>query len=187
MSFWTWVRVTLLVVAIAAVVGAGVVIYADWTAPSHVTIGPAGSSQIVVSIDGAVATPGVVALPGGARLQDLLEAAGGLAADADVTGLNLAARLVDGERVTIPRLAVAPTAINSNGTPVAPGPHLIDINTAPVWELDQLPGIGPVIAQRIVDYRDQHGPFRTIDDLDEVEGISPEMVDELRPLVTTGG
>ena len=130
--------------------------------------------------------PGLVTLPAGSRLADGIEAAGGFTADADVTRLNLAQRLGDGDHITIPTLTVSTAPA---GTPVSAGDDagLVNINTAGLDELQQLPGIGPVIAQRIIDYRELFGPFTSIEQLDEITGISPEMVDDLQPLVTIGG
>jgi competence protein ComEA len=186
MGVWSWIRVLVLAMFSAAVVATIIVVYLDWRAPVHVTIGPGVPGEIVVAIDGGIATPGVVTLPAGSRLQDVVAAAGGFAADADTSGLNLAARVGDGERVTIPLRGPLSTALPPDSTPGAVTENLININTASVTELDQLPGIGPVIAQRIVEFRDAHGPFAEIDQLAEIEGISADMVNELRPLVTTG-
>ena len=136
---------------------------------------------VTVAIRGAVLAPGVYTLATGARLNDLVLAAGGFSPEADVTGLNLAARLGDGETIHIPSVwRASPAAADSPGS-------LINLNTATVDELDELPGIGEVLASRIVEYRDLFGPFSSVDQLIEVEGISQTTIDELRPLVTTGG
>jgi competence protein ComEA len=164
----------------------------DRYTPTPLAIGPLTEGPIVVMVDGAVATPGVVELPANARLQDAIEAVGGFSPSADASQLNLASRVHDGERITIPELVRTPSPPMdpSGATPEAPAPSpagLIDLNTASVAELDTLPGIGPVIGQRIVDFREFYGPFESIEQLEEVEGISPAMVDRIRPLVTVGG
>lgn len=151
---------------------------------------------IAVHIEGAVATPGLVVVPAGARLADVLAAAGGLRPDADVSGLNVAARVADAQRIIILQTAPTPNLASTAlpptlGVPVTPlaeaNGDLINLNTADAALLETLPGIGPVLAQRIVDYRDQNGPFRSVDDLEDISGISARLIDELRPLVTVDG
>jgi len=185
------VRASVPVVLWSALVGCIVAVSAylllDWMMPGEVSIGPALVGEIVVDIDGAVATPGVVRLPAGSRLQAAISTAGGLTADADVTSLNLAARIGDGEHITIPVRSSPATPGGEGVQPVDPNGALIDINTAGVGELEQLPGVGPAIAQRIIDYREVNGPFQSIEELDEIQGISAGMVEELQPLVTIGG
>ncbi len=140
---------------------------------------------IVVQVDGAVATPGTFRLPGGARLDDLDSAAGGFTAEADLTALNLAARIGDGEVVRIPARSTAAPTTEPAGTATAI--TRVNLNTATSDELTALPGIGPVLSERIVAWRDQNGPFTSLDQLVEVEGISSRLLDELRPLVTLDG
>ena len=140
----------------------------------------APDATIVVAVEGAVASPGVYGLPGRARLNDALAAAGGTTPDADLAALNPAQRLRDGERVVVPGRPASPQP----GSASTAGP--LNINTASADELDALPGIGAVLAQRIVEHRTAHGPFATVDDLVAVRGISGRMVDELRPFVTAG-
>jgi competence protein ComEA len=149
-------------------------------------------ATVVVAIDGAVGTPGVYMLPGDARVQNVITAAGGITSDADLSVVNPAARVHDGDRVVIPFKSTPvptidpsrPTAEGEIVPSVAAGP--LNINTASADELDELPGIGKVIAQRIVAYRESHGAFSSVDELAEVNGISERMVDDLRPLITTG-
>ncbi|MBA3276328.1 MAG: ComEA family DNA-binding protein [Chloroflexia bacterium] len=184
-------RTTIRVVVWSALTGSVVAFCAlvllDWMIPGEVTIAPAVSGDIVIMIDGAVATPGIVRLPAGSRLQAVVEAAGGLAPNADASHLNLAARIGDGEHITISAMpTLATPSDGGNGTPADSASSLININTSGVSELDQLPGVGPAIAQRIVDYRETNGPFDSVDELAEIDGISEAMVEELRPLVTTG-
>ena len=137
---------------------------------------------VTFSMVGEVNKPGVYTLEANPRLNDAISAAGGLTALADISALNLAARVGDGETIHIPSIALATPA----GNDLADG-ALININTASVVDLVELPGIGEVLATRIVEYREQFGPFTSVDHLSEVEGISPNMVEELRPLVTVSG
>ena len=146
---------------------------------------------------GAVRRPGLFRLPEGARVADAVARAGGATRKADLTGLNLAAPLVDGVQVLVPRrVAGGGAATGASGGESAggsgsggsattgglgPKPSL---SAATAEELDALPGVGPVTAQRIVDYRTEHGPFRSVDDLDAVPGIGPTRVEQLRELVT---
>lgn len=157
------------------------------------TAAPTGATTttaepIVVQAAGAVARPGVYRLPPGARVADLVDAAGGPTPDAAVEEVSLAARLADGQRVVVPRVgdpttvAAAPTG-TSPGAPGAPaGP--LDLNAASTADLDRLPGVGPATATAIVRYREQHGPFTSVEQLGEVPGIGPAKLDTLRPLVT---
>ncbi len=147
--------------------------------------GPGGS--IVVHIAGAVSKPGVYELPAGSRVIDGLTAAGGATAHADVSAINLARELADGERVYIPRKGEVPAAeAGAAGAAPAGGAQAgkVNINTASVSELEELPGIGEVIAQRIVDYRTQHGPFKTVRDLLKVEGIGEKKFESIKDHVT---
>jgi competence protein ComEA len=142
---------------------------------------PSPAAVVVVAVAGAVRRPGLVRLPSGARVADAVAAAGGVRPGTDLGTLNLARRLVDGELVTVG--GVAPAAGSPPGTAGAHG-ALVDLNTATVGELDSLPGVGPVLAQRIVDHRTQHGPFATVDQLREVDGIGESRFAELRNRVT---
>ena len=178
-------------------VGVAIVVVFAWqwsdrsSAPANAVDEINAEATIVVAIDGAVGTPGVYALPGDARVQNAIAAAGGITSRADLAAVNPAARVHDGDRVIIPfvstpvptRDPTLPTPIEQTD-PASAGP--VNINTATAAELDALPGIGEVIAQRIVAYRESHGAFTTVDDLAEVNGISDRMVDDLRSLITTG-
>ena len=138
---------------------------------------------------GAVRRPGLYRLRDGARVADAVERAGGATHRAELAALNLAAPLVDGVQVLVPRRATATgTAVPEAGADldasmagVGSKPSLA---TATAEELDELPGVGPVTAQKILDYRTEHGPFRSVDDLDAVPGIGPTRVEQLRDLVT---
>jgi competence protein ComEA len=137
-----------------------------------------GGTRLVVDVVGAVRRPGVYRLRHGARVQDAVARAGGVTARADPVAVNLAAPLVDGEQVVVAaRGAVGGAA--SGAAPSSP----VSLSTATAEQLDALPGIGPVTAQKIVDYRQAHGPFTSVDGLDAIPGIGPAKLAELRPLV----
>ncbi len=184
--------------AIVAIVAAVVVVFAaaraidERTAPSIIIDNSLVQPGIVVDLRGEVARPGVYELPAGSRLDDAVAAAGGLTDDADLTQLNLAARLQDGSIVTVPGVTtLAPPVASADGEPgaTAGGTQqggLINLNTANAAELDTLPGVGEVTAGRIIDYREANGPFRSVDDLVHVQGISMKSINTLRDLVTTG-
>jgi competence protein ComEA len=138
--------------------------------------------RLFVHVVGAVRSPGLFRLQDGARVADAVARAGGPTRRADLSAVNLAAPLVDGQQVIVPRrvpggaqAAVAGTA--STGAKVS-------LANATVEQLDELPGIGPVTAQKIVDWRTTHGPFGSVDDLDDVPGIGPARIEQLRDLVT---
>lgn len=139
---------------------------------------PVETGEIVVDVAGHVQRPGIVTLPAGSRVHEAIEAAGGLAGVVDTTSLNLARQLVDGEQVLVGIAPVAPA-----GAPGSPG-GATNLNTATVDQLDELPGVGPVTAQSIVDWRTDNGPFRSVEDLLEVRGIGEATVGDLRDLVT---
>jgi competence protein ComEA len=156
-------------VAVAAADGAG-------------GVAPAPVDQLVVYVTGAVRKPGVYQLPDGKRIIDAIEKAGGVTSKADAVTVNLAALLIDGEQILVPE-AFTPGA---GAAPTGAGPAvsgLVHLNSADVTALDALPGVGPSTAQRIVDWRDQNGGFRTVDDLEQVPGIGPAKLDALRDLV----
>ncbi len=153
---------------------------------------PTTGATIVVQVAGAVARPGVYAMAAGSRVHQLVTRAGGPLAGADPNALALAAPLTDGERVYLPMVgevvpagaalgAARPGASGADSTPTGP----LDLNRATAEDLDRLPGIGPSTAQAIIDYRDQHGPFGSVDDLLDVRGIGPAKLDAIRELVTT--
>ena len=129
--------------------------------------------------------PGLYRLRDGARIADAVRRAGGATRDADLAGVNLAAPLVDGIQILVPSRA----ASGSAGTGEAPSGEgavggTVSLSSATVEELDELPGVGPITAQKIVDYRAEHGPFASVDDLDAVPGIGPTRIEQLRDLVT---
>lgn len=149
-------------------------------------------APLVVDVTGAVPRPGVYEFPTGARVKDAVQAAGGLLAEADKSTINLAAPLEDGQRLEIPYLSgLEPTpppftGFSSSGNRVGGTGQLIDINTATVEELETLPGIGPTLAQAIVDYRNEFGPFFAIEDIMFVDGIGPDTFEAIKDLITVG-
>ncbi|WP_049785529.1 ComEA family DNA-binding protein [Cellulomonas gilvus] len=149
--------------------------------PGEPTGAPA-PAELVVDVVGAVARPGVVRLPPGSRVVDALDAAGGALTDADVARLNLARVLVDGEQVVVPRPGDPVVAAPPDAGGGADGGSLVDLNTADEATLDTLPGIGPVLAARIVEHR-AAGPFASVDDLVDVPGIGQALLEDLRDLV----
>jgi competence protein ComEA len=139
-------------------------------------------AELVVAVGGGVRRPGLVRLPSGARVADAVGAAGGITPGTDTTGLNLARKVVDGELITVGPAAAA----GAGPAPGAPGGAggLVNLNTATAAELDTLPGVGPVLAQRILDHRQQSGGFRSVDQLRDVDGIGEARFAELRYRVT---
>lgn len=201
-------RVLLLVALAAALLAAG---YLWWSRPqpqaepqavvrpapephsASVAAAPSATptANLVVDVAGKVKHPGVVTLPSGARVIDAINQAGGIRSGTNTGTLNLARHITDGEQIlvginatpgpTTPAMPGAPGVPGAPGSP-APGAQL-DLNAASPTQLDQLPGVGPVLAQRIVDYRTQHGAFRSIDELRQVSGIGPAKFKDLQPLV----
>ncbi len=152
---------------------------------------PTAPSVLVVDVAGAVRRPGLYRLSQGSRIADAIARAGGATRHADTALVNLAAPLADGEQVLVPSAvggaAAAAGAAGAAAAPAgAPSPTApVDLNTATAEQLDALPGVGPVTAQKIVDYRTQHGPFTSVDDLDAIPGIGPARIADLQGLVTT--
>jgi competence protein ComEA len=139
-------------------------------------------ARLIVDVVGAVRRPGLYRLAQGARVADALARAGGLTPKADRTLVNLAAPLADGEQVIVPRRVTgAAGSSNSSSSAAAAGP--VHLNVATLEQLDALPGVGPVTAQKILDYRDKHGAFGSVDELDAISGIGPARLDQLRDLV----
>ena len=154
-------------------------------ATHQATARPAASPQVasllVVHMSGEVIAPGLYRLPIGARIDDALKAAGGPTGEGDVHRLNLAARLADGQQIVVPR-RVDPVlaALAQHGSPT---PGKVNVNVAGVAELDQLPGVGPVTAQRIVAYREQHGPFTRLEQLREAKLVNAATFEKIKDLV----
>jgi competence protein ComEA len=190
-SKWTpiaWAAVAAaLVFAVARVVGAG-----GAEAPPPVRVEgsagatkPTGHAGLYVHVAGAVRRPGLYRIPEGSRVAAALDLAGGPTRRAEVAAVNLAAPLEDGQQVVVPaRGAGAPGATAAPGGPAVPGAQ-VSLATATVDQLDGLDGIGPTLAERIIAFRDQHGGFRSIEQLREVEGIGEKrfeaLKDALRP------
>ncbi len=147
---------------------------------------PASAGVVIVDVVGKVRHPGIVTLPAGSRVVDAVKAAGGVGGRVDLTTLNLARPLVDGEQLLVglaPPPGVPGPAPPTSGTGGVPAP-LVNLNTATLEELDTLPGIGPVTGQAILDWRDEHGGFTSVDELLDVDGIGEATLADLRDLVT---
>jgi competence protein ComEA len=145
----------------------------------------AAPTAVVVDVVGAVRRPGLYRLAQGARIADAVSRAGGATPKADLALINLAAPLADGEQVVVPKRGAgglaAPAGAGSSAGAPSGGP--VHLSTATLEQLDSLPGIGPVTAQKILDYRQEHGAFTSVDELDAVPGIGPARLDELKDLV----
>ena len=203
---WGWIRrppppeVTLPRATAGATAGSSTVLGSAAATPGAVSTAVPGdgasgpSDPVTVHVAGAVARPGVVSLPGGSRAVDAVTAAGGMVPGADPDRVNLAAKLVDGERLAIPVVGqpppveVAPVAVAAGGAAgaaSAPGP--VDLNAATADQLDALPGVGPATAAAIISFRDKNGPFRSVEGLLDVRGIGDARLDSLRDSVTVSG
>lgn len=157
---------------------------------------PTASEEIVVHVAGAVKNPGVVRVPRGSRVDDAVRAAGGFSAQADPDSINLAHPLEDGVQVYVPRkgdVVQVERRVGSVSAPAETGrvptghqeppSGKVNINTASAEQLESLPGIGPVTARAIIEYRKQNGGFRSVDELIEVHGIGPKRLEQIRPYV----
>jgi competence protein ComEA len=185
----------LLLVAVLAAVGTGVVVLRgrpqEVAAPTvaaggvplpGVSPSAAPAAEVVVAVAGTVRTPGLVRLPAGSRVDDAVRAAGGLLPGASFGLLNLARKLVDGEQVLVGVDPPPGAAAAAGASPTGGG--LLDLNAATAGDLDALPGIGPVLAQRIVDWRTENGRFASVDQLREVTGIGESKYADLEDKVT---
>jgi competence protein ComEA len=148
-------------------------------------------SALVVHVVGAVRRPGLYRLRDGARVADAVARAGGATRHAELAALNLAAPLVDGTQVLVPQRVpavrahgVTESGLGEQGFGQAGLGAMLSLSSATADQLDELPGVGPITAQKILDYRAEHGPFRSVDDLDAVPGIGPTRIEQLRDLVT---
>ncbi len=155
---------------------------------------PTAAAELYVHVHGQVARPGIYRLATDARVIDVIAAAGGLTRKAEPSGINLARALTDGEQVRVPARGEEPSTLSEGSTGVPPGSSadagaapgdLVDLNTADGPTLETLPRIGPALAQRIIEWREQNGGFSSVDDLLAVPGIGDKMLDALRDLVTT--
>lgn len=201
---WKILGMVLLIVAVLAFCGGNA--YQDWRAQGEgLTLvkesedtaaadtsaseenAAATSSEVVVHVTGAVSTPGVYTLPSDARVDDAVRAAGATA-EADLSQLNLAQKLADGQKITVPAIGSASTSAGE-GTTTTPADAssdgaLVNINTASLEELETLPSIGEVRAQAIITYRETNGGFRTIEELQEVSGIGEKIFADVAPYIT---
>jgi competence protein ComEA len=149
---------------------------------------PPPAAEVTVHVRGRVRQPGVISLPVGSRVIDAIEAAGGLRPGVSTGALNLARLLVDGEQVAvgIRDTGMQPAPIDKTAPGAVSSLPLVDINAASAAELEALPGIGPVLAGRIVQWRTDNGPFSDVEILGEVSGIGDALLAQLRPLVRVG-
>jgi competence protein ComEA len=157
--------------------------------PAATGASPAGGKDVTVDVAGKVRRPGITTLPAGSRVADALEKAGGPRGRVDLSAVNLARVLVDGEQILVGRGAAAggtPGGVAAGASTAAPDPAgaLVNINTATSEQLDTLPGVGPVTAQKILDWRGAHGAFSSVDELLEIDGIGDKTLAELAPHVT---
>ncbi|WP_241996319.1 ComEA family DNA-binding protein [Kribbella antiqua] len=147
------------------------------------SLGGPSQAVVVVHVAGKVRRPGLVRAPTGSRVADVLTLAGGPLPGVDLTTLNLARQVTDGEQILV-GLPAAPTTTGpgpATSTPANPSTNTpVDLNTATLAQLDALPGVGPVLAQRILDYRTENGPFTTIDQLQEIPGVGPKKFESLK-------
>jgi len=160
--------------------------------PSALPSPSPSAPDVVVYVCGAVRSPGVVRLPSTARIADALKVAGGATSSAELSAVNLAARLADGQQIIVPRRGEAPAAggaaasatSGAAGSTVAGPAAPININTASLEELDTLDGVGPATAQKIIDYRTANGGFKTIDEIKEVSGIGDAKFAAMKDSIT---
>lgn len=196
---WKVIGMALVIVAVIAFCGGN--LYQEWRAEGEgltlvqedATAGETAadsaapenaSGEVVVHVAGAVSAPGVYTLPADSRVDDAVRAAGATA-DADLSQLNLAQKLADGQKITVPAAGETPApADNAAPSDSSQSGALININTATQEELESLPSIGEVRAQAIIAYREEHGGFRTIDELKEVSGIGDKIFADISPHVT---
>ena len=163
--------------------GADVVGAAEENEGAGTASGGQGNDAVVVHVAGAVRRPGLYELEPGSRIDDAIHEAGGPTRRAELMLVNLAEELIDGQQVVVPTRASGGAAPLGGVTapPVDPGP--VRLNVATLEMLDALPGVGPVTAQKILDYRDEHGPYTSVDELDAIPGIGPARLEQLRELV----
>ena len=153
------------------------------SASGSVRLDPRPATSALVHVAGAVRSPGVYRLRDGERVQDAVRRAGGPRAGADINAINLAAKVADGQQVVVPRrgaAGAAPVGGAGAGEPGGPPQAPVSLNTATAEQLDTLDGVGPATASKILEYRRQHGGFRSIDDLGEIPGIGPKRLAALR-------
>lgn len=156
--------------------------------PLVVAAGPTtspGPASVIVDVAGRVRRPGVFTLPAGSRVIDAIRKAGGAGPKVDLSGLNLARVLSDGEQVLVGRPAAAGVAAGAASAPGAAATGgLLNLNTATMEQLDGLPGVGPVTAQKILSWREEHGRFSSVDELLEIDGVGEKTLADLAPMLT---
>ncbi len=169
------------------VLGAGTTTVAPLPPPPAETASVTGlpAARVVVDVVGAGRRPGLYRLEQGSRIADAVARAGGATGKADLAQVNLAAPLADGEQVVVPKRGAPGAAPGGAGVGARAGASTgpVHLSTATLEQLDSLPGVGPVTAQKILDYRAKHGAFSSVDELDAVPGIGPSRMDQLRDLV----
>lgn len=176
----TWLWSFLGVASLVAVLALSLFAWMDSREVPVISFAATPRAELAIDIRGAVSTPGVVYVDPGDRLIDVVNQAGGLTPNADLSLINLSTRVTDGQLIVLPTISTGTEGDGSTN-------DRININTATAEELTQLPGIGDVLAARIVNYREANGPFQSIDELVNVEGISANKVEELRPFVRVSG
>lgn len=200
-AFWSRYRQFILSMVVALIVMLGFIYFlrrtdppktiALGTAAPRPTVTPSSTPtpvQILVDVRGAVVKPDIYKLPKGSRVEDALNAAGGASPDANLDRMNMVKTLSDGEQIVVPTRApstATPAPTSANATPASASvSNKININAASAQDLDKLPGIGPALAQRIIDYRNANGPFKKIEDLKNVSGIGDKLFDQIKDLIT---
>ena len=190
-------RLPLLVAAVALVLlllAARYVLPAGTTTPAAplppppsggIGVSGAPKARVVVDVVGAVRQPGLYRLSDGSRIADAVARAGGVTPKADLAQVNLAAPLADGEQIVVPRRGALGTVGSSSGGAGSSGAQTapVQLSTATLEQLDTLPGVGRVTAQKIIDYRTKHGAFHSVDELDAVPGIGPKRLEQLHDVV----
>jgi competence protein ComEA len=176
---------------LVGLLGSGVIILATSRPRGEpVSLSPPAPQALVVHVSGAVLQPGLYSLPPGSRVNDAIQAAGGLTPGASQSGLNLAAPLQDGQLIRVLNSTVGSADVsqdsqnNPAGSVSMAAGYPININTAGQEELESLPGIGPVLAQRIIKYRNAYGLFQTVEDINVIYGLSPETYAMIKDLIT---
>jgi competence protein ComEA len=179
----------LLALLVVLVLAGRLLVHAGTPKAARVTVRPVAATTtapavapVVVDVVGAVLRPGLYRMREGERVADAVARAGGTTRRADLEQINLAAPIADGEQIVVPRRGTpGAAAVAGAGAGATAGP--VHLSTATVEQLDALPGVGPVTAQRIVAYRQEHGAFHSVDELDAIPGIGPARLDQLRDLV----